>query len=152
MTRQPACMWNWRRPSRSSSATFSSKQFLFVWTTLKAKFARVSVKYQFEYFLRYPWIFLKMLSRFGLCKKGRMAGKEKQIGRPRKIFCQHWYWAARQCNSRKYKFNIKRTSGDWEVFPYTTLCFRNLIDETLAREYSFTKVVDFVVDPELFFL
>ena len=50
-------------------------------------------------FLRYPWIFLKMLSRFGLCKKGRMAGKEKQIGRPRKIFCQHWYWGGRQGNT-----------------------------------------------------
>ena len=38
-----ACGTGRRRPSRSSSATFSSKQFLLVWTTLK--FARVSVKY-----------------------------------------------------------------------------------------------------------
>ena len=112
MTRQPACMWNWEAPTlKVEFCDLFIKTIFIRLNNFEGKvcksFSEILI---WAFFFRYPWIFLKMLSRFGLCKKGRMAGKEKQIGRPRKIFCQHWYWGARQgsASNRKYEFHIKR--------------------------------------------
>ena len=72
-----ACGTGRRRPSRSSSATFSSKQFLLVWTTLK--FARVSVKYNLSIF----WDFVEFSWRcwvdLGCVRKGGWRGRKNKL-------------------------------------------------------------------------